>query len=102
MPWPTAFNALVYVLAGLGTVGAKRRPVHAGQLTVFGAGDTVTVEAAAKQDSRSAVLDVLILGGLPIGEPVAWHGPFVMNTDDEIRQAYDDFEAGKLGRIPSS
>jgi redox-sensitive bicupin YhaK (pirin superfamily) len=100
VPWPTDFNALVYVLAGNGTVGEKRRPVHTGQLTIFGAGDTLTVQAADKQDGRSPVLDVLILGGRPIGEPVAWHGPFVMNTDDEIRQAYDDFEAGRLGTIP--
>ncbi|HEX3087839.1 MAG TPA: pirin family protein [Ilumatobacteraceae bacterium] len=100
VPWPADFNALVYVLAGNGTVGEKRRPVHTGQLTVFGAGDTLTVEAAATQDGRSPVLDVLILGGRPIGEPVAWHGPFVMNTDDEIRQAYEDFEAGRLGTIP--
>ena len=80
LPWRTDFNALVYVLGGSGTVGAERRPVRSGQLAVLGAGDTVTVRADATQDSRSPALDVLLLGGRPIREPVAWYGPFVMNT----------------------
>ena len=69
---------------------------------MFGAGDAVTVEAATMQDTRTAVLEVLILGGRPIREPVAWAGPFVMNTEDEIEQAFADFRAGKLGSIPAS
>ena len=71
LPWRPDFNALVYVLAGAGTVGADGAPGRTGQLAVFGAGDTITVSGAAQQESRTPALDVLILGGRPIREPVA-------------------------------
>jgi len=96
LPWRADFNALAYVLAGKGTVGAKGRPVEMGQLAVFGEGDTVTVAADARQ-----TLDVLLLGGQPIREPVAAYGPFVMNTRAELIQAFEDFQAGRLGSIPA-
>jgi redox-sensitive bicupin YhaK (pirin superfamily) len=102
LPWPADFNALVYVLNGRGNVGTERRPISTGQLAVFGPGDTVTVRADANQESRSPNLDVLVLGGRPIREPVVWHGPFVMNTKAEIVQAMQDFEAGRLGTIPAT
>jgi hypothetical protein len=101
LPWPTSFNALVYVLAGQGTVGNDRRPIHTGQLAVHGPGDALVVGADVTQESRSPNLDVLILGGQPIREPVATYGPFVMNTRDELAQAFEDFHAGKLGTIPA-
>jgi redox-sensitive bicupin YhaK (pirin superfamily) len=101
LPWPREFNALAYVLAGRGLGGTERRPVQTGQLVVFGAGDAVTIAAARDQESRSPNVDVLILGGRPIGEPVAWYGPFVMNTHAEIAQALSDFKAGKMGVIPA-
>ena len=53
------------------------------------------------QEGRAPNLDVLILGGRPIREPVAWYGPFVMNSDSEIAQALDDFRAGRMGTIPA-
>jgi quercetin 2,3-dioxygenase len=102
LPWVRAYNALVYVLSGSGSVGADARPVTGGQLAVFGAGDALTITADQVQESRSPALDVLVLGGRPIREEVAWYGPFVMNTQDELRQAFDDFRAGRMGAIPAT
>jgi hypothetical protein len=101
VPWRADYNALLYVLAGQGTVGAERRPVETGQLAVFGPGDALAMDAAPVQERRSPNLDVLILGGRPICEPVAWMGPFVMNTRAEVMQAFEDYQAGRLGRIPA-
>src|SRR5919206_4628586 len=101
LPWRPDFNALVYVLSGRGTVGAEGRPVQRGQLAVFGPGDAITVAASRSQELRSPTLDVLVLGGQPIREPIAWYGPFVMNTREEVLQAMEDFRAGRLGRIPA-
>ena len=101
LPWRPELNALAYVLSGQGAVGAERRPVRTGQLAVFGPGDVLTVEAATGQESRSPQLEVLLLGGRPIREPVAWLGPFVMNTRAEVQQAFEDFQAGRLGSIPA-
>ena len=101
LPWRADFNALVYVLAGQGSVGGERRPVRTGQLAVFGPGDAITIDADQVQESRSPNLDVLVLGGRPIQEPVAWMGPFVMNTREEVIQAFSDYQAGRLGTIPA-
>jgi redox-sensitive bicupin YhaK (pirin superfamily) len=102
LPWRPDFNALAYVLNGSATFGMEERPIATGQLGVFGPGDVMTITADHRQESRSPAVDVLILGGAPIREPVAWHGPFVMNTRAELMQAFEDFEAGRLGRIPPS
>ena len=102
LPWQPDFNALAYVMAGKGTVGAKGRPIHIGQLAVFGAGDTITVAADAVQESRNPQMDVLILGGKPIREPVVAYGPFVMNTRAELVKAFEDYQAGRLGSIPAA
>jgi len=101
LPWRKDFNALVYVLSGAGSVGAERRPVHTGQLAVFGPGEVLTVTGADHQESRHPALDVVILGGTPIKEPVAWGGPFVMNTKAEVLAAFEDFQAGRFGQIPT-
>jgi quercetin 2,3-dioxygenase len=96
LPWRADFNALAYVLAGSGTVGAEKRPVQMGQLAVFGAGDAITFAASESRD-----MDLLLLGGEPIREPVAAYGPFVMNTRAELVQAFEDYQAGRLGSIPA-
>ncbi len=101
VPWPADFNALAYVLAGSGAVGTEARPVRTGQLAVHGAGDALELRADGGGDPRSANLDVLLLGGRPIREPIAVYGPFVMNTKDELAQAFEDFHAGKLGTVPA-
>ncbi|MGD0595590.1 MAG: pirin family protein [Acidimicrobiales bacterium] len=98
--WNAGFNALVYVLAGGGRVGSEGRPVQRGQLAAFGPGDWMSVRADDRQDSGTADLELLVLGGEPIGEPVAHYGPFVMNTRSEIMEALEDFQAGRLGTVP--
>ncbi|HEX6249498.1 MAG TPA: pirin family protein [Nocardioidaceae bacterium] len=102
MPWDAEFNALVYVLSGEGTVGTEQRPVRAGNLAVLGRGDFVTLAANRAQESRTPALDVLVLGGKPIRESIAWAGPFVMNTKDEVMAAYEDFQKGRFGHIPAA
>ncbi len=103
LPWPRDFNALVYVLSGRGYAGVEQRPLDAGQLAVFGEGDALTVRAADAQPVASkGGWEVLILGGFPIREQVARYGPFVMNTRAEIVQAVEDFNAGRMGRIPAT
>jgi redox-sensitive bicupin YhaK (pirin superfamily) len=101
LPWRTDFNALAYALAGRGRAGAEGRPFHMGQSVVFGGGDSVTVSADRTQDSRSENFEVVLLGGLPIREPMTQYGPFVMNTRAELAQAFEDFQAGRLGTIPA-
>jgi hypothetical protein len=88
-------------MAGAGFVGDEQRPVNMGQLAVFGEGDSIVVRAAKQQESRSPNLELFILGGQPIKEPVAWMGPFVMNTKREVLQAFEDFQKGLLGSIPA-
>ena len=102
VPWNRDHNALAYVLAGHGSVGAERRPITMGQLAVFGAGDTVVVSADEEQESRAPSLEVLVLGGRPIREQVARYGPFVMNTRDELEQAFADYRAGRMGSVPAA
>ena len=102
LPWRADYNALVYVLSGAGTVGAERRPIRSGQLAALGAGDTIRVAGNRTQDSHTPALDVYVMGGRPIREPVAHYGPFVMNTKAELIQAFEDFQAGRLGSIPAA
>ena len=101
LPWRADYNALVYVLAGHGSFGDEGWPARTGQLAVYGPGDALTLSATTTQESRSPNLDVVILGGRPIREPIAWMGPFVMNTREEIAQAFADYQAGRLGSIPA-
>ncbi|HET6211851.1 MAG TPA: pirin family protein [Micromonosporaceae bacterium] len=103
LDWPADFNALVYVLSGRGYAGPERRPLDEGQLAVFGPGTAIEVQAAdAQPQSAPGGWDILLLGGLPIREPISRYGPFVMNTREEIIQAVEDFQAGRLGVIPAT
>ena len=103
VPWRSDFNALVYVLAGSGRVGpeGRDRAIGEGLLAIYGEGDWLELGADEVQDSRTPSMEVLLLGGRPIGEPISWYGPFVMNTKVEIMQAIEDYQAGKMGSIPA-
>jgi quercetin 2,3-dioxygenase len=93
--WDPSFNALAYGLAGSGSVGEERAAFGVGRLAVFGQGHTLAAQAA-----DDSTLDVLLLGGRPLREPVARYGPFVMNTRFELQQAFDDYQQGRLGTVP--
>ncbi len=97
LEWPREFNALVYALSGAGHAGdVQGRALRSGQVAALGSGDVVVVEADA---DASEPLEVLLLGGKPLREPVFSYGPFVMNAKSEIVEAIDDFQAGKMGTI---
>lgn len=100
LPWNRSYNALVYVLSGRGSVGPVSHQIQQGQLAVLGPGDRITIDAASAQDARVPALEVLILGGQPIREPVFHYGPFVMNTRAEVIQAMEDYQAGSFGAVP--
>ncbi|WP_193047828.1 pirin family protein [Mycolicibacterium baixiangningiae] len=101
LPWQADFNSLAYVLAGNGTVGEAAQPIRKGQLAVYGPGDALTLAAQQSQPAAEPNLEVLLLGGRPIREPVVQSGPFVMNTREEVAQAYEDYQAGRFGVIPA-
>ena len=102
LPWNPRFNALVYVLAGHGTVGPKGQRIGKGQLAVLGAGDVISLTGEGGDNESTDTMEVLLLGGQPINEPVAQYGPFVMNTREELVQAYEDFQRGRLGVVPAN
>ena len=93
---------MAYVLLGQGYAGDEGRPVSDHQLVVFGPGDTLTLRAADHQDGPSPTRSrCCCSAGSRSGEPIAHYGPFVMNTREEILQAVDDFNAGRMGTIPA-
>ncbi|RFZ69837.1 Quercetin 2,3-dioxygenase [Mycobacterium marinum] len=103
IPWQRDLNSLVYVLAGRGAVGPAGHPIHQGQLAVMGAGDRITVVADSASDKyRGTALELLILGGRPIREPVVHYGPFVMNSKAEVIEAFEDYQSGKFRSIPAN
>lgn len=94
---PEGFNVFAYVIDGEGRFGADSRTARDGRMVLFDA-DGEAVRISNPTDARED-LDVLLLGGQPLGEPVARYGPFVMNTEAEIHQAFDDFRSGRMGAI---
>ena len=99
LPWRTDFNSLVYVMSGVGTVGPDGTAIRAGQSAVLDRGDALRVAATDRPDTKGQRgMEVILLGGKPIREPVAWAGPFVMNTKAEVMQAFEDYQRGAFGR----
>jgi redox-sensitive bicupin YhaK (pirin superfamily) len=93
---PAGYNVAVYVYEGAGSIAGEATPSQSGTFAMLGAGDSVALSCAA---GATVPLRALVLGGAPIGEPIARYGPFVMNTEAEIRQAVDDFRSGRFGDI---
>ncbi|MGA7616213.1 MAG: pirin family protein [Thermoanaerobaculia bacterium] len=92
-PVPSGYEVFAYVFDGEGIFGEEH--VGRGRMVVFtDDGDAVVVNAAKGSD-----LQFLLIGGVPIREPVARYGPFVMNYKAEILQAIDDYQNGRMGRI---
>lgn len=98
LPWPKDFNCLVYVLSGKGSISSKDIEIGEGQSAVLGEGDYLLMKADRGESADEDSMEVLILGGRPIREPVAKYGPFVMNNMAEIKQAFEDYSSGKFGR----
>jgi quercetin 2,3-dioxygenase len=96
---PSAYNTFAYVVDGEGLFGAESERAGDGQMVLFAQdGDEVRIENPAE---AKATLEVLLIGGVPLNEPVARYGPFVMNTQAEIRQAIEDYRQGRMGAINS-
>ena len=100
IPWDASYNGLIFVFSGEGTIGADRRPIRAGETIVTTPGDLITLTANDSQDVETPALEVLLMGGRPLREPVVQYGPFVMNTKADVIQAFEDFQRGRLGRVP--
>ncbi|HWP35612.1 MAG TPA: pirin family protein [Thermodesulfobacteriota bacterium] len=95
-PVPAGYAVFARVFRGEGRFGPDGRRAADGQLVLFGPdGDAVQAENPAE---TAGPLEFLLIGGQPLGEPVARYGPFVMNTEEEIRQAIEDYRSGRLGR----
>jgi quercetin 2,3-dioxygenase len=96
-PVPRAYNGFAYVIEGQGNFGTENEHAEDGQMVLFAQdGDEVLIKNPA--DANEA-LEVLLIAGLPLNEPVTRYGPFVMNTREEIYQAIEDYRLGKMGEI---
>ena len=87
---PATHNTFIYVYEGELAIGEDARKLPAGNAGLLGAGDEISVRAV-KEDTR-----FILLAGIPLKEPIAQYGPFVMNTSDEIEQAIQDYRNGVL------
>jgi redox-sensitive bicupin YhaK (pirin superfamily) len=96
---PDEYNAFAYIVDGDGLFGAEGERAGDGQMVLFAQnGNNVKIENSAE---AKATLEVLLIAGVPLNEPVARYGPFVMNTEAEIRQAISDYQQGRMGAINS-
>lgn len=83
-------TCIVHVYRGAGTFGASQTAGKEGQCLLFGPGDSLAFSAGAEG------VDFLLLAGVPLKEPVVWHGPFVMNTQEQIMQCFQDYQSGQF------
>lgn len=94
---PREYNAFAYVIDGAGLFGADNRPAGEAQMVMF-AQDSGEI-SVTNPENAEAPLNILLLAGVPLNEPVVRYGPFVMNTEAEIYQAIKDYNSGRMGEI---
>lgn len=94
LPVPRGYSAVAYVFSGQARIGPDGTEVGEGQLAVFGPGAAVRLAAGPEHSAQ-----LLLLGGVPLNEPVAWYGPFVMNTKQQVLDAIHDYQNGRMGQI---
>jgi quercetin 2,3-dioxygenase len=102
VPVPDGQHAMAYVISGAGTFGADGDGKSVGEANLVLFGGTEGAVAVAAPPDATGPLDVLVIAGVPLREPVARYGPFVMNTRDELVQAFDDYQSGAMGRIAAT
>jgi len=96
-PVPQDFNAFAYVIEGPLRFGGDPEQIQRGNMISFDRdGNEIRIEAPLENPSSARVL---LIGGQPLNEPIARYGPFVMNTSEEIRQAFEDYRSGRMGSI---
>jgi redox-sensitive bicupin YhaK (pirin superfamily) len=100
LPVPASHNLFAFVFGGEGTFGAQDQLARDGHMVIF-AHDADTVSLAAPAGAKEP-LELLLVGGEPLREPVVRYGPFVMNSEQELVQAFEDFRSGRMGRIDGS
>ena len=93
---PASANAFIYIVNGSVQIGPDQTRINEGQMVQLGSGDLVTMQVSETADTNC---DLILLAGEPINEPIARYGPFVMNTEAEIKQAIRDYQEGKMGAI---
>lgn len=96
-PVPKSYNAFAYVINGKGLFGKDRIIAEERKLIVFkNDGDYISIRVS---ENAGLSLEVLLIAGMPINEPIVQYGPFVMNTQEEIDNTLEDYRNGRIGKI---
>ena len=94
---PENYNAFAYVIDGEGLFGKDKTAVGEKKLIVFeNDGEIISIR---ESDNAKSPLDVLLIAGMPLNEPIVQYGPFVMNTREEMDKTLEDFRNGRIGKI---